>query len=144
MGMRRKLGSLGITVAATAGLVVGVAPQSQASASLTCPDYEPYCMVFFYNTGYAGSRTVFRGFDHYSLNGYTFLGEGAGKGQAVKNNAASAGNLAAYSVEIYYNSNLAGACDSIPPYGKAYRLVNTYNNNASFGYGRYDGNCYKF
>ncbi|MFG2317761.1 peptidase inhibitor family I36 protein [Streptomyces tendae] len=142
--MRRKLGSVGVTVAATAGLVVGIAPQSQASASLTCPDSETYCMMFYYNTGYAGSYTVFRGFDHYSLNGYTYLAAGAGKGQAVKNNAASASNLARYSLEIYYNSNLAGACDSIPAYSGAYKLVNTYNENASFGYGRYDGNCYKF
>ncbi|MER5937894.1 peptidase inhibitor family I36 protein [Streptomyces sp. NPDC001928] len=144
MRLSRKLASLGVTAAATAGLVIGVAPQSNADAALTCPDTQTYCMVFYYNTGQAGSRTVFRGFDHYSLNGYTFLSTGAGKGQAVKNNAASALNLAPYNLVIYYNSNLAGACDAMDEFGSAHQLKNTYNNNASFGYGRYDGNCYKF
>jgi hypothetical protein len=149
MRLRRKFAALGLTAAATAGLVLGTAPQSQAYASLTCPNSETYCMVFYYNSGTAGSRTVFVGFDHYSLNGYTFLGDGAGKGQAVKNNAASAINLAPYNLVIYYNSNLAGACDAIPAFkstdnGPGGRLQKTYNNNASFGYGRYDGDCYKF
>ncbi|MGW5638615.1 peptidase inhibitor family I36 protein [Streptomyces sp. NPDC003832] len=142
--MSRKIASLGLTAAATAGLVLGTAPQSNASAHLTCPDDEPYCMVFYYNSNFEGSRTLFRGFDHYSLDGYKFLGSGAGKGQNVKNNAASARNLAFYNLVIYFNSNLAGACDSMPKLGEAQRLNNTYNDNASFGYGRYDGNCYKF
>lgn len=149
MRMRRKLAALGATAAATAGLVLGAAPQSSASAALTCPNSETYCMVFYYNSGLEGSKTVFVGFDHYSLNGYKFLGSGAGKGQYVKNNAASALNLAPYNLVIYYNSNLAGACDAIKPFGSTDsgpndRLVKTYNNNASFGYGRYDGDCYKF
>ncbi|MET8826787.1 hypothetical protein ABZX40_09325 [Streptomyces sp. NPDC004610] len=149
MQLRRKIATLGITAAATAGFTLGMAPQSQAAPTLVCPDHETYCMTFYYNSGLAGSRTTFVGFDHYSLNGYTFLGSGAGKGQAVKNNAASAVNLAPYNLVIYFNSNLAGACDSLPPFrstndGPGQRLQNTYNDNASFGYGRYDGNCYKF
>jgi hypothetical protein len=149
MRMRRKIASLGLTATATAGLVLGMAPQSHASAGLTCSDSNAYCMVFYYNSGLAGSRTVFVGFDHYSLNNYKFLSSGAGKGQYVKNNAASVVNLSSYSLNIYFNSNLAGACDSIPAFGDTNtgpndRLVNTYNDNASFGYGRYNGNCYKF
>jgi hypothetical protein len=147
--MRRRLTALGLTATATAGFVLGMAPQSQAYASLTCPDSQTYCMVFYYNSGLEGSRTVFVGFDHYSLNDYKFLGSGTGKGQYVKNNAASAVNMSEYDLNIYYNSNLAGACDSIPPFKSTGedpgdRLVRTYNNNASFGYGRYNGNCYKF
>lgn len=149
MQLRRKIAALGITATATAGFTLGMAPPSQASAHLTCPDTETYCMKFYYNSGIAGSYTVFRGFDHYSLNGYTFLSSGAGQGQAVKNNAASAVNLAPYNLVIYFNSNLAGACDALPAFGDTdngpgQRLQNTYNDNASFGYGRYDGNCYKF
>ncbi|MEU9732088.1 hypothetical protein [Streptomyces sp. NPDC048002] len=144
MRLSRKFASMGLTAAATAGLVLGTAPQSSASAHLTCPDHETYCMTFYFNSGNAGSYTVFRGFDHYSLDGYKFLGAGAGKGQYVKNNAASAANLAPYNLVIYYNSNLSGACDALPKFSSASRLVNTYNENASFGYGRYDGNCYKF
>ena len=144
MRLSRTFVSLGVTATATAGLVLGVAPQSNADAGLTCPDSQTYCMRFHYNTGFAGSRTVFRGFDHYSLNGYTFLGDGAGKGQPVKNNAASAVNMAPYNLVIYFNSNLQGACDSLPEFGTAYQLKNTYNNNASFGYGRNDNTCYKF
>ncbi|MEU6013340.1 hypothetical protein ABZ826_04535 [Streptomyces sp. NPDC047515] len=144
MRLRRKIASLGLTATATAGLVLGMAPPSHASAALYCDDYNPYCMLFYYNSGYAGSYTAFVGFDHYSLNGYTFLHTGSGKGQYVKNNAASATNLSDYDLNIYFNSNLAGACDSIPPYKGANRLVKTYNNNASFGYGRYNDNCYKF
>lgn len=149
MSMRRKLTALGLTAGATASFVLAMAPQSQASASLTCPTSETYCMSFHYNSGLEGSRTVFVGFDHYSLNDYKFLSSGAGKGQYVKNNAASAVNLSRYDLNIYFNSNLAGACDSIPPFkstgeDSGDRLRNTYNNNASFGYGRYNGNCYKF
>ncbi|CAL9452694.1 peptidase inhibitor family I36 protein [Streptomyces sp. enrichment culture] len=144
MRLSRRIAALGVTAAATGGLMFATAPQSHASAGTYCPDQEQYCMIFYYNSGYSGSKTVFRGFDHYSLNGYTFLTSGAGQGQPVKNNAASASNLARYNLVIYYNSNLSGACDSLPPISSAYRLVNTYNENASFGYGRYDGNCYKF
>lgn len=149
MRMHRKIASLGLTATATAGLVLGMAPQSQAYSSLYCEDSDPYCMVFYYNSGLSGSRTAFVGFDHYSLDGYKFLSSGTGKGQKVKNNAASAVNLSAYDLNIYYNSNLSGACDSIPPFGDTNsgpndRLQRTYNENASFGYGRYNGNCYKF
>ncbi|MFD9033518.1 hypothetical protein ACFVZW_20555 [Streptomyces sp. NPDC059567] len=149
MRTRRKIASLGLTAAATAGLVLGTAPQSHASAAPYCDNYNPYCMHFYYNSGLSGSFTAFVGFDHYTLDGYKFLRDGAGKGQYVKNNAASASNLSDYDLNVYFNSNLSGACDSIPPYGTTNtgpndRLVNTYNENASFGYGRYNGNCYKF
>jgi hypothetical protein len=149
MGKRRKVAALGLTAAGTMGLVLGSAPQSQAYASVSCPTYETYCMNFYYNSGLSGSFTVFVGFDHYSLNDYKFLTTGSGKGLYVKNNAASAVNNSRYDLNIYFNSGLAGACDSIPPFGDTNsgpndRLVNTYNNNASFGYGRYNGNCYKF
>ncbi len=144
MRVSRKLASLGVTAVAAAGLSLGTAPQANAAAGLTCPNSQDYCMQFYYNSSYKGSYTMFTGFDHYSLDGYKFLSGGAGQGQYVKNNAASAWNLSYYNLVIYYNSNLAGACDSIPKMDGASQLKNTYNENASFGYGRYDGNCYKF
>ncbi|MFE1292746.1 hypothetical protein [Streptomyces sp. NPDC058751] len=52
MRTRRMIAALDFTTMAmaTAGLVLGAAPQSQASASLACPDHETYCTVLQYNT----------------------------------------------------------------------------------------------
>jgi hypothetical protein len=58
------------------------------------------------------------------------LNKGAGSGQGMKNNAASAKNFhSTYVADMYYNSGWKGAVDDIS-WGR--NLNYTYNNNASF------------
>ncbi|MCX3061897.1 hypothetical protein [Streptomyces beihaiensis] len=55
----------------------------------------------------------------------------SGKGQHVKNNAASARNThSTYTGVLYYNSGYKGAADYV--WGNVNKLDATYNNNASF------------
>ncbi|GGT57221.1 hypothetical protein ABT368_10555 [Streptomyces althioticus] len=145
-------------VAAAAALTsVNIGAASPASAAIdvggNCPER---CLTLFYNTGYKGSRFVIsyngsgtNGIPN--LAGYNFVTSGAGQGQPVKNNAASA--YATFpgvgtSWVVYYNSGYGGACDAIRAYQEieyAYQLVNTYNNNASARFLTYTpSDCYRF
>ncbi|WP_431990500.1 hypothetical protein [Streptomyces albogriseolus] len=81
-------------VTALAGMNLGTASPASAAIDVggNCPEM---CLTFFYNTGYQGSRFVIsyngsgtNGIPN--LAGYNFVTSGAGQGQPVKNNAASA------------------------------------------------------
>ncbi|MFD5101300.1 hypothetical protein [Streptomyces albidochromogenes] len=103
----------------------------------------------YYNSGLTGSRTTFTGSGGINgsisdLAGYKFLDAGAGKGTPVKNGAASFYNGSPTPTTIFFNSNANGSCDTVAPYTNAHRLVNTYNENASFMFGASGSNCYKF
>jgi hypothetical protein len=64
--------------------------------------------------------------------GYRFLSNGAGKGQLVKNNAASARNRdSRWTARIWFNSGQQGSHDEILPSTDCKNLQNTYNENAS-------------
>lgn len=67
-----------------------------------------------------------------NLAGYTFLGRGAGKGQAVKNNAAAGSNNNGNPiyVNVWYNSGFKGARDGIRP-ATTRNLAATKNDDAS-------------
>ncbi|WP_406124242.1 peptidase inhibitor family I36 protein [Streptomyces sp. NBC_00989] len=98
-----------------------------ASADTNC-SIGNFCL--FYNSGMAGTHLHFNN-SVADLAGYTFDCCGAGAGQSVKNNAASARNdFTNYNVRVYYNSNYSGPSDLFAP-GTAKNLVNTYNEDAS-------------
>jgi hypothetical protein len=142
----RQLVKCGSVIAAAALGVVGTAPNAGASVWTStetvnnCP--AAFCLVLFHNSSYGGSRTNFvksgpseEGF--YNLGPYTFLTAGAGQGESVKNNAASAharfGSLGS-NATIYFSSGYVGPCDRLQAGGEVVyvsRLVNTYNENAS-------------
>ncbi|MBB4911653.1 peptidase inhibitor family I36 protein [Actinophytocola algeriensis] len=93
-----------------------------------CDNLE-FCL--YYNSELGGSVSDFDQRVSDFAN-YVFKGPGAGQGQSVKNNAASACNKTGrYTARVYYNSNYKGVYDDIPPY-TCYNLTRTYNENASF------------
>lgn len=94
-------------------------------------------MLFFYNSNLAGSFVDFET-SKSDLAGYKFVSSGAGQGQYVKNNAASAWNYDVRADEtiirasyVYYNSGYSGPSDYFKP-GDGHNLENTYNDNASW------------
>ncbi|WP_326773947.1 peptidase inhibitor family I36 protein [Streptomyces sp. NBC_01445] len=144
MRISQKIVSLAVSVPAVAVAVLGMAPQAQADAGQSCLDSESNCGVFYYNSGREGSFTAFRGSSVSNLSGYTFLTSGAGKGVAVKNNAASFYNASDQIATVFYSSGYGGACDTFAKFAATDRLHYTYNENASLGFGKSGVNCYKF
>lgn len=144
MRVRKRSVAVGVVGSAVAALLLGTAPQAQAAEGLVCDNYDSYCMGFWFNSSQQGSYTIFTHRSYPSLDGFKFLGAGAGKGQLVKNNAASAWNASPWKMQVYFNSNWTGPCDSIPPYKAPARLNYTYNDNASFAFNRPDAHCWMF
>ncbi|MFI6059514.1 peptidase inhibitor family I36 protein [Streptomyces sp. NPDC051286] len=126
-------------------LIAAAAVATASNAAAASGNYcGPNCLAFTYNSNTAGSRIYFWGTDVPDLAPYKFLTSGAGQGQALKNNAASALNDSPNPATIFYNSNYGGSCDTISWFGIADRLHNTYNNNASFKLGYSNSKCYQF
>lgn len=138
---------MAIALPAAAALAFSVTP-AQAGVGIYCTG-EANCGTFYYNSGLTGSRTSFTGSGGingsvYDLAGYKFLDSGAGQGAPVKNGAASFYNGSPTPTSIFFNSYANGPCDTVAPYTNANRLVNTYNENASFLFGTSGSECYKF
>ncbi|MCT2587020.1 peptidase inhibitor family I36 protein [Actinophytocola gossypii] len=92
-----------------------------------CDNYE---ICLYYNSNWQGSVADFAS-SVPDFAGKVFKGPGAGKGQGVKNNAASACNYNPnYVAVVYFNSWYSGRADVIPP-GECENLLITYNENAS-------------
>ncbi|WP_433891805.1 peptidase inhibitor family I36 protein [Streptomyces sp. CA-111067] len=135
----------GLATAGTASADDGKGPYATCDLSIW-----DVCTTLYYNSNLQGSHTSFFGSDEDFAND-KFMSSGAGKGQGVKNNAASAhywmrGGETGYRGVIYYNSNWKGPCDAIAENASANRLHNTYNENASTTFGTsvfWDG-CYLF
>ena len=145
MKSTRKALSLAMAVPAAAVAVLGMAPMAHAEARETCPTWANDCALFYFNSGMSGSRTAFTDDGVSNLAGYTFLSSGAGKGQALKNNAASFWNASPdHIATVFFKSNYGGACDTFAPMASTDRLAKTYNENASFDFSRNGTNCYKW
>jgi hypothetical protein len=125
--------------AAAAAFLAFLPTNASAATYKSCPSGS-LCMEIYYNSYWGGSHTAFT---HSVSNfaDYTFLSSGAGQGQTVKNNAASASLLdypANHSnAAIFFSSGYGGACDFFYGHGEgsfteAWRLGPTYNENASF------------
>ncbi|MEU9862260.1 peptidase inhibitor family I36 protein [Streptomyces sp. NPDC047971] len=140
--------TLAVALPTAAVLALGVAP-AQADVGIYCVDAQANCGHFYYNTGLKGSRTVFTGKSGQmgsisNLAGYTFLSSGAGQGQPVKNNAASFYNASMQVATVFYSSQYNGPCDTVAKLTSANQLVQTYNENASLGFGLIGQNCHMF
>ncbi|THA47086.1 peptidase inhibitor family I36 protein [Streptomyces sp. A1136] len=112
-------------LAAAVGMTLGAVVPAQADA---CPS-GLFCL--YYNSNIQGANANYNWSDS-DLAGDTFMPlSGAGAGEPVKNNAASAKNyqVNAY-VRVYYNSGYSGPYDQFSP-GQSKNLVNTRNENAS-------------
>lgn len=87
-------------------------------------------MLFFYNSNYGGSWADFFS-QRTDLAGYKFLTTGSGKGQYVKNNAASVSSWRNAPARVHFNRNFGGPYDYVDNFEDR-NLSVTYNENASF------------
>ncbi|MEU9084701.1 peptidase inhibitor family I36 protein [Streptomyces sp. NPDC048357] len=147
----KRVAATAAALSAFAGVGLALAAPASASSMLgsNCSDLRSYgqCLQLFYNSGFGGSYSYYEGTTSVPVMASSdkFLTGGAGQGQEIKNNAASAKNHTSqgFWVSIYYNSWYDGPCDAIAPNKSASKLVNTYNENASAYTGKGDG-CYVF
>ncbi|MET9729942.1 peptidase inhibitor family I36 protein [Streptomyces sp. NPDC006458] len=132
-----------LPVLAAAATVLPVSTEANAYSGTTC-DALYNCLRLFYNSNRQGSYTYFVRDNVPDFAPYKFLTGGAGQGQGIKNNAASADNDTSVDATIYYNSNYVGACDTLSDFAIADQLHYTYNENASFRWGYTRPDCYRF
>lgn len=117
-----------LAVTAFSGVAGADTVGTMAARDGKCDNLE-FCL--YYNSTLGGSVSDFdqRVSD---FAPYVFKGPGAGQGQTVKNNAASAcNNTGRYTARVYYNSNYRGVYDDVSP-RSCRNLTRTYNENASF------------
>lgn len=134
----RKIKAIGAaiaTVAMAAASVVAVSAPAQAAQYSGCSG--TYRLCFFYSPSYAGASTNFSdGYmpDLISPTMYRWPNNGAGAGERVGNNAASAQNRwgAGVSAIIYYSANFGQPSVTIGPNGSVSNLGTLRNNNRSF------------
>ena len=136
--MKRKLTLVSAGIAALiAGGILVVAPAAQAAARNGVCDKGEFCLYF--NSNNKGSVSDFTGaISDYGAKQpgcYEFKGAGKGKGQCVKNHAASVWNRTSVPVTVYYNSNHRGARQGIAAGAKANLNATLKNENASHKFG---------
>lgn len=106
---------IGTMIAATAALIGGssllAAPSASAADRDGVCDEGEFCL--YYNSDHGGSVSDFaESVSDYGASQptcYEFKGDGAGKGDCVKNDAASAWNRTDETVRLYFNSGYSGA-----------------------------------
>ncbi|MFC4335422.1 peptidase inhibitor family I36 protein [Salininema proteolyticum] len=125
---------LAVIVAALVGTMVGlsaITPAQAATARNGICETGEFCL--YYNSDQQGSVSDFKGsIPTYGTGStcYEYKGSGAGKGQCVKNNAASAKNLTGKYVTVFYKSNYAGTIDNFSPGSAANLRAYLKNDNA--------------
>lgn len=115
-----------------AGLVSVSSPALAASRNGVCEAGE-FCL--YYNSNFLGSvsdfTTSITDYGATQPSCYEFKGTGAGQGQCVKNNAASAWNRTGTTVTVFFNSNYGGADQVFASGSKANLNATLKNENAS-------------
>ena len=128
---KRVLGTIGVAGVVAGGLLAQGAPAQAAGRDGVCDSGE-FC--YYYNSDQAGSVSDFSGslgdYGTSQPSCYDFKGAGAGKGQCIKNEAASAWNRTSKTVRVYYNSNYGGTYLDIKS-GAKVNLGALKNQNAS-------------
>jgi Peptidase inhibitor family I36 len=145
MSIRTKLAILApLAALSLTGLAAGSASADAHDAHRVAPasevgvaSYDGVCeadeVCLYFNSDFKGSSVDFYDWVE-DFAGYKFLSAGNGKGQSVKNNAASACNFDdVNTARIHFNSGWGGAVDDIPPL-TCRNLTNTYNENASLSW----------
>ena len=92
-------------------------------------------VCFYHNSNQQGSVSDFTGsipnYGDSQPDCYEFKGSGKGKGECLKNDAASVTNNTDHPVTVYYNSNFKGASQTIPAGTSTNLDPALKNNNAS-------------
>ncbi|MFD1932624.1 MULTISPECIES: peptidase inhibitor family I36 protein [Nonomuraea] len=127
-----------ILTAATAAMALGgtvlatASPASAANRDGIC-DTGEFC--YYFNSNNQGSVSDFTGsIDDYATTQptcYDFKGPGNGKGECIKNAAASAWNRSSKTVRVYFNSGHAGTYQDFAPGTKGNLNPDLKNQNAS-------------
>ncbi|MFC5835875.1 SpoIID/LytB domain-containing protein [Nonomuraea insulae] len=123
----------GLAAMALGGTVLATAlPASAADRDGICQTGE-FC--YYFNSNNQGSVSDFTGsVADYSTTQptcYDFKGPGAGKGECIKNSAASAWNNSTKTVRVYYNTGHTGTYQDFAPGAKANLSPTLKNQNAS-------------
>ncbi len=128
-------------VAAAAAVLLGGAvlvPATTASAAARNGVCESGEFCYYFNSNNAGSVSDFTGsladYGTEQPSCYDFKGTGNGKGQCIKNEAASAWNRSGKTVRVYYNSNYGGAYQDFKPGTKGNLNATLKNQNASHAF----------
>ncbi len=131
MTVTRMAAGLVATLGLAAGLLATAPAASAAARDGSCQSGE-FCL--YYNSDHGGSLVdlVDSQRDYGTGPGcVTFVSNGSGKGQCVKNNTASVWNRTGKPVFVFYNSDFGGVYDKIPAGTKANLNANVKNDNAS-------------
>lgn len=128
------LAGLAATLLATSAFAV---PAAQAAPRDGACDGGEFCLYF--NSGQQGSLSDFGGsipdYGATQPECYEYRGPGTGKGRCVKNEAASAWNRSGGPVTVFFNSNYAGASQTIAAGAKVNLNAGLKNQNASHRFG---------
>jgi hypothetical protein len=132
MGFKAKFAAFAVTAATAATLATAAPASAYSHNSGDTIGYTGRCgwVTCLYYNSYEQGAVASYGPGPHNFQYDTWPNNGAGAGQSVKNNAASAENQSASVATIYYNSNEAGNSDWLNP-GTYGQLYYTYNNNAS-------------
>lgn len=135
--MRKKIALAAVGAALVSGAVLAAPAAHAATAGNGVCESGEFCL--YYNSNHAGSLRDFSG----SVKSYgtgtsciKFVSSGNGRGQCVKNNAASAWNRKTVPVTVFYKSGWAGAIDSFVGGAKANLSTSLKNENAGHVNGR--------
>jgi surface antigen len=152
--VRKSLAVAGAALAVTAAILSPASPASAADRDGTCDSGE-FC--YYFNSDNEGSISDFTdsvsdyGTDQPSC--YEFKGAGNGKGECIKNQAASVWNRTSKTVRVYFNTGYAGKSQDFAAGAKGNLNTTLKNNNASHQIGPaagqtprddYDGNARGF
>ncbi|MFF9205392.1 peptidase inhibitor family I36 protein [Streptomyces sp. NPDC014986] len=130
----RRLAVAGALIAATTAGTLGTAGAAQADTGHNgvCDTGSNGELCLYWDSNLGGSFH-----DYYAITADfgsdVFLSAGAGRGQRVKNNSASALNNWYTTARVYYNENYGGPYDDVPAYSSR-NLLRTWNDNASFNW----------
>ena len=150
-GFGKKLLSRAAVLTAGAALAVGgftTSAYAYKSANISswtvsynsCPSYFMVCL--FYSPGGTGGRYGSKSTSEEDLSGFTFGGSGAGVGDRVINDAASADNNSGCNVGIWDQTWELGDSDWLNPHTGGNLGPALRNNEASFAeYDSYHGGC---
>ncbi|NJP95511.1 peptidoglycan DD-metalloendopeptidase family protein [Nonomuraea sp. FMUSA5-5] len=118
------------------GLLAAAAPASAASRDGVCDSGE-FC--YYFNSDNQGSVSDFTASvaDYATTQPtcYDFKGPGAGKGECIKNAAASVWNRSSKTVRVYYNTGYAGTYQDFAAGAKGNLNATLKNQNASHEFG---------
>jgi surface antigen len=138
--IRKSLAVAGAALAAATSVLTGASPASAASRDGVCDSGE-FC--YYYNSDEAGSVSDFtasvQDYGATQPSCYDFKGAGNGKGECVKNDAASVWNRTGKTVRVYFNSDFAGASQDFAAGAKGNLDAKLKNNNASHEIGPASG-----